>query len=140
MNKKALLLSLVFMVPQFLLAEDAVVGQQDQAAATSVQASAPMNQPPKAKKRKKGKKTIKFSYTNEDIVNVINYLAAEKGVNIMLPHGANAITGKLTLNIDEKLTLDEAWDKLTTILDVAGYALFPRDDMYMVVKNSPNTS
>lgn len=97
-------------------------------------------QTPLPKKQKKGKKNIKFSYTNEEIVNVINFLAAERGVNIMLPHGANAITGKLTLNIEEKLTLDEAWNKLVTILDVAGYSIFPRNDMYMVVKNGQNTS
>jgi len=130
MNKRAaFLLLLIFTPPLFLMAEDAASGQKPAS-----------HLAPKSKKRKKGKRNITFSYTNEDIVNVINYLAAEKGVNIMLPLGANAITGKLTLNIEEKLTLDEAWDKITTILDVAGYSIFPRNDMYMVVKNSPNTS
>jgi len=85
-------------------------------------------------------KTINFSYENEELINVINYLASLKEVNVILPQGGNAIKEKLTLHVEKKLTLDEAWDLLLTILDVADYSMEPKKDMFMVVKNSKNIS
>ena len=41
-----------------------------------------------------GEKTIQFNFTDENLVDVINQLAAEKDANIVLPMGANAITSK----------------------------------------------
>lgn len=85
-------------------------------------------------------KTINFNYENEELINVINYLASLKEVNVILPQGGNAIKEKLTLHVEKKLTLDEAWDLLLTILDVADYSMEPKKDMFMVVKNSKNIS
>ncbi|HEB41717.1 MAG TPA: hypothetical protein ENI08_01690, partial [Candidatus Dependentiae bacterium] len=64
--------------------------------------------------------TFMFHYDNEDLVNVINELAAEKEVNVILPQGPNAINAKLTLHVDKKLSIEQAWELLLTILDVAG--------------------
>lgn len=91
---------------------------------------------PTSSKRKNTKKTIRFNYTDEDLIDIINFLAAEKGVNIILPIGANAITAKVTLHIDSLLSLDEAWDILLSILDLAEYSLFPQSSTYVIVKNS----
>lgn len=91
-------------------------------------------------KKEPTKKIISFNYDNENLVDVINYLAAEKNINIVLPMGAKAITSKLTLHIEEKMTLTEAWDFLYTILDIAGYSLIPKDDIYTVVQNSKDIS
>lgn len=80
------------------------------------------------------KKKITFDYENEDLINVINYLASELGINIMLPQGANAINAKLSLGFSKKIPLMEGWDLLYTILDAAGYLIVPKADMYMIVK------
>lgn len=91
-------------------------------------------------KRKKRNADISFVFKDEDLVDIINMLAAKKGVNIVLPTGANAINAKVNLNINHKLTLDEAWDMLYSLLDIAGYSLIPKQDLYLVAKNSKNIS
>ena len=81
-------------------------------------------------------KTIILDYDNQDLVSIINALAAKKGINIVLPQGPNAINVKVTLHMDKKLSINEAWDQLYTILDVAGYSIIPKKDMFVIVKNS----
>lgn len=83
-------------------------------------------------------KTIAFNYNNEELVDIINYLAGKKGVNILLPNasGDEAIKTKVTLYLKDKLTLDQAWAMLYTILDIAGYTMMPRQGMYAIVKNT----
>lgn len=93
----------------------------------------------KAKKKSRGRKKIRFTYNGEPLVDVINFLAAEKGYNIILPSGANAIASTLTINIEDKLTKHEAWEMLVTLLDIAGYSIVPRGKAFLtIVKNSNN--
>ncbi|HEB41612.1 MAG TPA: hypothetical protein ENI08_01160 [Candidatus Dependentiae bacterium] len=80
--------------------------------------------------------TFMFHYDNEDLVNVINELAAEKEVNVILPQGPNAINAKLTLHVDKKLSIEQAWELLLTILDVAGFTVVPKSSFLMIVKNT----
>lgn len=87
-------------------------------------------------KKNRKSATISFVFNNEELVDIINMLAAKKAVNIILPTGANAINAKISLSIPQKLTLQEAWDLLYTILDIAGYSLVPKKDLYVIVKNS----
>src|SRR5437870_883864 len=63
----------------------------------------PHNKP--VSKRLSGAKTISFNYDGEDLIDLINYLAAQKGVNIILPMANNAISAKLTLHIDQPITI-----------------------------------
>jgi general secretion pathway protein D len=77
---------------------------------------------------------ITFNYDNEDVTNIINYLAAFKDVNVIFPPG-EAINTKLTLHLDEKMTISESWDLLTTILDVAGFAMVPKEKTIRIIKN-----
>lgn len=79
---------------------------------------------------------ILFSFKEEPLVDVITMVAKERGINIVMPAGNDAITSKLTLHIERPLSNDEAWDMLHTILDVAGYSLVLRGSMYAIVKNS----
>jgi len=83
---------------------------------------------------------ITFHYNDADIIDVINALAAKKGVNVIMPMGANTMNLKLTLNIDKPMTLEHAWDMLTTVLDVAGYSLLSHEGQYNIVKNSKTIS
>jgi len=93
---------------------------------------------PKAQK-KSYENLVRFDYNQEDLLNIINELAAKKGANIILPSGPNAINAKVTLHFDEKITLTQAWNMLYTLLEIAGYSLIPRGDMFFIIKNSPNT-
>lgn len=80
------------------------------------------------------KKKITFDYENEDLINVINYIASELGINMMLPQGADAINAKLSLAFSKKIPLSEGWKLLHTILDAAGYVIVPKANLYMIVK------
>ncbi len=79
-------------------------------------------------------KKIRFSYTNEDLINIIYFLSEEKDVNVLLPQGANAIKSKVTLSVAHQISLDEAWSLLNTVLDVAGYTMTKEGDDYRVLK------
>ena len=93
-------------------------------------------------KKKNRKPQIPFIFNNEDLIDIINMLAGHKEVNVVLPTGAHAIKVKVTIAIPQKLTLNEAWDILYTILDIAGYSLEHRkdkgSDFYIIVKNGQN--
>jgi general secretion pathway protein D len=80
--------------------------------------------------------TIEFNYVNEDITNIINSLATKKGVNVIIPLGANALANKVTLSLSNRITLDEAWAFLQTFLDLSGYSMIPRGDMYYITKKN----
>lgn len=90
--------------------------------------------PPLTPLKKIKKKKITFDYANEDLINVINYIASELGINIMLPQGADAINAKLSLAFSKKIPLTEGWQLLHTVLDAAGYVIVPKADLYMIVK------
>ena len=83
-------------------------------------------------------KTISIHYENEDLVDIINSISALKGVNIILPQTeATAIKSKVTLHLEKKINIDQAWKLLLTILDIAGYTVMPKGTMYEIIKNSP---
>jgi general secretion pathway protein D len=80
--------------------------------------------------------TIPFSYTNEDIVNIINHLSGVLGKNVLLPQGANSINIKLTYISDLLLTPPEAWDLLLSFLDTAGYSVIEKNDTFQIIKSN----
>lgn len=93
----------------------------------------------KNKRSQKNKKTFLFQFENKDLVDVINLIAAEKGVNIVLPQKPpidekDKPTTKITFHVQEKMTIDEAWTLLYTILDVAGYTIKPQGDMFAIIR------
>ncbi len=131
---KRILLVCLFLLPTSLWAESSDISASIPASSGTL--AQKINQPAPAKKRNSPKKFIKFDYTDEDLIDIINQMAAEKGVNIILPTGANAITSKVTLHIEPLLDLDEAWDILLSILDLADYSLIADNTTYTIVKNS----
>ncbi len=85
--------------------------------------------------------TISFNYDNEDLTNVIDYIASKKEINLLYPTRADEkIAGKFSWHLDKKVTVDEAWNLLLTILDVAGYSIVPKETYYEIVKNSREIS
>jgi general secretion pathway protein D len=80
---------------------------------------------------------ITFSYVDEDLINIINYIASIKNINIVLPKADDAIKLKVTLSFEKKLTVDEAWNLVITILDIAGYGIIQKNDRYEIEKTTP---
>lgn len=78
---------------------------------------------------------IVFRYENESLDTIINQLAEAKNINIILPQGEIA-TIKVTLHIEQKLTLLQAWDVINSLLDVAGFSMVPQGNMIRIIKNS----
>jgi general secretion pathway protein D len=78
--------------------------------------------------------TLLFSFDNEDLTNIINTFANIKGVNIIFPQ-ADPINTKITLHIDKRLTINECWDLLGTVLDVAGFTMVPHENNIRIIKN-----
>ncbi len=114
---KGILIPLVFVTPLIIWGEN-----QDSQPVTQAKDSAQM---------------ISFHYDNEDLVNVINYVASKKGINLLLPTKADdKITGKLSWHLDKKVTIEEGWNLLGTILDIAGYSIVPKEYYYEIVKNN----
>jgi general secretion pathway protein D len=84
--------------------------------------------------------TVECHYVNEDLINIVNALATKKGVNVIIPLGANALSTKVTLSLPNRITLDDAWALLQTLLDLSGYSMIPRGDMYYITKKSAATA
>lgn len=88
----------------------------------------------------KNKTTLLFNFENEELIDIINRIAALKGVNILLPTGANAITTKVTMSLEEPLDTEAAWDMLSTLLSMADYALVLHGNTYNIVKAGKNVT
>ncbi len=87
------------------------------------------------------KQLIAFQYDNEDLVNIVNYIASKKEINLLLPTKTDEkLTGKLTWHLEKRVSLDEAWQLLQTILSIAGYAIIPHPTYYEIVKVTPAIS
>lgn len=80
-----------------------------------------------------------FQYNNEQLIDIIHRLAAKKGVNIVFP-AKHPITSSITIFLDTPFTIDQAWEKLYTILDMAGYSLIDKDSQYTIVKTEKDIS
>jgi len=77
---------------------------------------------------------VQIDYEKRELVDFINDLAARKNANVVLPMGANAIKAKLTLKLEEKLPLDEAWSLMSTVLRMADYQLMEKPHGFTIVK------
>lgn len=90
----------------------------------------------KPTRRRHPNRMVNFYFDNEDLIDIINWLASEREVNVVLPMGANAINAKITLHLEDKISVEEAWDILYTLLDIAGYSMIAKEDTYNIVKTS----
>lgn len=78
-------------------------------------------------------KTVTIDYDNTELSSIINQLAALKQINILLP--MTGIKEKVTFKLDKKVSIDEAWNLLQTLLDIAEYTITPKNNVYTVTKN-----
>jgi general secretion pathway protein D len=75
-----------------------------------------------------------FQFDNEELVDIVHRLAAKKEVNVIFPV-KSPLYSRITMFMDDPFTLDQAWEKLYTLLDLAGYSLIDKDLQYTIVKN-----
>lgn len=80
-----------------------------------------------------------FNYENEDIITIINTLATLKNINVIFPPG-DILNVKVTLHMDKKVTLTQAWDILNTLLDVAGFFIVPQGSVVRIVRSGKEIS
>lgn len=78
---------------------------------------------------------VKFDYTNESLINIINRLAASQNINVLYPSDLSKIDIAVSLNIEEKITLQEAWKLINTFLEIVGFSLVPKGVSYEIVTN-----
>lgn len=82
---------------------------------------------------------ILFRHENEEISNIISKLATRKNVNVIFPPG-DVLNIKVTLHLDEKITLSQAWNLLNTLLDVAGFFIVTQGSMVRIVRSGKEMS
>ena len=87
--------------------------------------------------RAKKEEFFYFQFNNEELVDIVHRLAAKKEVNIIFPV-KSPLTARITMYIEDPFTLDQAWEKLHTILDLAGYALIEKGSECTIVKADNN--
>jgi len=80
--------------------------------------------------------TIIPHYVNEDIINIINYLASLLNKNIFLPQGAQALQIKITYHDDKPLSVEQAWELVVSFLNMAGYSVVEKQGAYHIIKTS----
>lgn len=87
------------------------------------------------KHKKHGPATFSFIFDKENIVDIINELAEQMQINPVFPTGNDALKITVTIRIEQKLTLQQAWEILTTILDIAGYVVVEKEGLFVILKN-----
>lgn len=91
--------------------------------------------------KKRPPKLISFNFENEDLTTIIDYIAGELKINVILPQPPNNITAKVSVKNQQKVPVDQAFTQLSTLLNVAGYIVTPRGNgSYVIGKADANTS
>lgn len=83
-------------------------------------------------------KKYSFNYQDVLLTDIINELAAEKKINVLLPQGSQAVTIKINYSLPNKVTLDQAWNELNKILDLVGYTWELKNNQYTFLKIDQN--
>lgn len=88
-------------------------------------------------KKKKKDPLIHFSFENEDLVKIVNRIAAKKGMNVILPQGPEAIAQKVTFKQPKRIPLSQAEEYLKTFLTLSGYGMRYEDPFYTIERIDP---
>lgn len=81
---------------------------------------------------------IYFDLREEKLLDIINRLAGEKQVNLLLPYDQkNLSETTVTFRLAHKISLTQAWDMVATMLDIAGFALIKQSNSLYLIQ--PNT-
>lgn len=67
---------------------------------------------------------VDFKFDQKNVKDILNDFAQLRNFNIIYPE-TESITAKVTFDAGKKITLAEAWEFLTMILDQSGFVLMP---------------
>lgn len=79
---------------------------------------------------------IYLNFDNVSLVNVVNYLAEQKKINV-IPH-RDLANATVTLTTRTALTKERAWNILLTLLEMNGFSMVQVGNLYRVVSNKEN--
>jgi general secretion pathway protein D len=94
-----------------------------------------LNKSPEEQKEK----MVWFKYDDVPLATIVNELATQLNINIMLP-GATTLTTKVTFEFSHKIPLKKAWQYVITLLKISGFTIVPHVGFSSVVKNDANTN
>ena len=77
------------------------------------------------------KKDIYLNFENADLLSFVNWLAELKKINIIPDKSIEG--SKISLTIREPLSVDGAWNISQTVLDMAGFAIVQKGDVYVII-------
>jgi general secretion pathway protein D len=83
-----------------------------------------------------GKADIYLNFKDVSLSSVVNYLADQKGINIV--PNKELDSKKVSLSTREPLTLEKAWNILLTLLEMNNFTLINVNDLYRVVPSGTN--
>src|SRR3990167_2774271 len=83
---------------------------------------------------------IRLNLTDEKLIDVVNRIAALKDINLILPEKQDGLMAKVTMHLDEEITVNEAWNLVETLLGMANFSIVPHGDMFAVIAAPDATS
>ncbi len=84
---------------------------------------------------------VAFEYKDTPLATIISDLASKKGINLIIPlQGPDALITQVNYKIEHKIHIEEAWNIIITLLNLAGYSLVPHKDLSYIIKNDPANS
>jgi type II secretory pathway component GspD/PulD (secretin) len=87
---------------------------------------------------KKHERLIYFDLREEKLLDIINRLAGEKQINLLLPFDQKKLSETtVTFRLAHKISLTHAWDMVATMLDIAGFSLIKQSNsLYLISPSS----
>ncbi len=76
-----------------------------------------------------------FKFKDEPLIDVVQYVASAMNINIVLPQGQDVLTTKITYQFPDKISVDQAYEKVLSLLKIAGYLFIPQGEFYYIIKN-----
>ena len=84
---------------------------------------------------------VSFNYKDTPLAAIVNELATKKNINVIFPpQGPNALVTQITYSLDQKISLEDAWNMAITFLNLSGFTLIPHKELYYIIKNDPQNS
>ena len=82
------------------------------------------------------KSMIKIDYINKDLEYVLLEIAAFKNLNILIPQENQKLNAKISLQLKDKISVEDAWNLVLEMLTISGYSLKEQQNVFTVIKNS----
>jgi len=88
----------------------------------------------------KGQK-IWFKFNDEPLSDIVNYVANNKNMNVVFPGQGQDPTffaTKVTYQFPERISVDDAYEKMLSLLKMTGYLFVPQGEFFYITKVDTN--